>query len=38
MEHGHNMNIKINGFVAKNWEGVYNHIISNEEKPKGYNR
>jgi len=30
MEHGHNMNIKVDGFVAKNWEGIYNHIIGQE--------
>jgi len=30
MEHGHNMNIKIDGFVAKNWEDIYNHITSQE--------
>ena len=38
LEHGHNMNKEVNGYVAKNWEDVYNYIISNEEKPKGYNR
>ncbi len=38
MEHGHNMNIKINGMIAKNWEDVYNHIIKNEPIPKGYDR
>ncbi len=38
IEHGHNMNKEVNGYVAKNWEDVYNYIISNEEKPKGYNR
>jgi len=26
MEHGHNMDIKIDGFVAKNWEDIYNFL------------
>ena len=30
MEHGHNMNVKINGYVAKNWEDIYNYITSQE--------
>ena len=38
MEHGHNMNIKVDGMIAKNWEDVYNHIIKNEPIPKGYDR
>ena len=38
MEHGHNMNIKVDGMIAKNWEDVYNHILDNEPKEKGYNR
>ncbi len=38
MEHGHNMNIKVDGMIAKNWEDVYNHIINNEPIPKGYDR
>ena len=38
MEHGHNMNKEVDGYVAKNWEDVYNHIISNEPKQKGYTR
>ena len=29
---------KVNGFVAKNWEDVYNHIIDNEVKPTTYER
>ena len=28
MEHGHNMNKEVDGYVAKNWEDVYNYIIS----------
>ena len=35
MEHGHNMNKEVDGYVAKNWEDVYNYIIPNEEKSKG---
>ena len=38
MEHGHNMNVKVDGMIAKNWEDVYNHIIKNEPIPKGYDR
>ena len=38
LEHGHNMDLKVNGFVAKNWEDVYNHIIDNEVKPTTYER
>ena len=38
MEHGHNMNQEVDGFVAKNWEDVYNYILDNEPKEKGYNR
>ena len=38
MEHGHNMNQEVNGFVAQIWEDVYYHIIENEPKEKGYNR
>ena len=29
MEHGHNMNVKVDGMIAKNWEDVYNYIIKN---------
>lgn len=36
MEHGHNMNIKVDGMVAKNWEDVYNYIINNQVIPSGY--
>ena len=38
LEHGHNMDSNVNGFVAKNWEDVYNHIIDNEVKPTTYER
>ena len=38
MEHGHNMNTEVDGFVAKNWEDVYNHIIDNEVKSTTYER
>ena len=38
MEHGHNMDSKVNGFVAKNWEDVYNHIIDNEVQSTNYRR
>ena len=35
MEHGHNMNKEVDGYVAKNWEDVYNYIIQMKKKPKG---
>jgi len=38
LEHGHNMDSNVNGYVAKNWEDIYNHIIDNEVKPKTYER
>ena len=38
MEHGHNMNIKVDGMIAKNWEDVYNHIIDNEVQSTNYRR
>ena len=38
MEHGHNMNEEVDGFVAKNWEDVYNHIIDNDIRPISYER
>ena len=38
LEHGHNMDSNVNGYVAKNWEDIYNHIIDNEVKSKTYER
>ena len=38
LEHGHNMDSNVNGYVAKNWEDIYNHIIDNEVKPTTYER
>jgi|TARA_R110000803_G_scaffold41704_2_gene89545 FMN phosphatase YigB (HAD superfamily) len=29
VEHGHNMTAKIDGFVAKTWENIYDHIVNN---------
>ena len=34
IEHGHNMNItNVEGHVAKNWEGIYNHITEQRMLP-----
>jgi len=34
VEHGHNMNItNVEGHVAKNWEGIYNHITEQRMLP-----
>tara|TARA_B100000902_G_scaffold181480_1_gene174363 strand:+ start:2050 stop:2667 length:618 start_codon:yes stop_codon:yes gene_type:complete len=38
LEHGHNMDSNVNGFVAKNWEEIYNYIIDNEVKSTSYER
>jgi FMN phosphatase YigB (HAD superfamily) len=37
MEHGHNMNTSVNGFVAKNWEDIYN-LITQDLKTEPYKR
>ena len=35
MEHGHNMNKEVDGYVAKNWEDVYNPSSQMKKNPKG---
>jgi FMN phosphatase YigB (HAD superfamily) len=38
MEHGHNMHKKVDGYVAKNWEDIYQHVIAEDKGTVKYER
>ena len=38
MEHGHNMHKKVDGYVAKNWEDIYQYIFAEDKGTVKYER